>query len=125
VRATLPAVLLLLLQAAATSAAPQAPATKSRGRSSKSKAAQAAAAAAAGGSGAEAAAAAAEILEDDNKLKLAGLVAVMGRLALTEPLVRVCQQRVVDALLVLSAKHGQPSAKHRFRNRVCPRGGGV
>jgi hypothetical protein len=79
----------LLLQAAAASAAPQVPAAKHKGRGSKSKAAQQAAAA--GGSGAEAAAAAAAaILEDGNKLQLAGLVAVMGKLASAEPLVSVC-----------------------------------
>lgn len=66
------------LQAAAASAAP--PAAKGRGRPSKAKAA-------AQGSGAAAAAAAAALLEDSSKVKLAGLVAVMGRLASAEPLV--------------------------------------
>ena len=72
---------LLLPQAAAASAAP--PAAKGRGRASKGgKSAQPAT-----GAHAAAAAAAAALLEDSSKLKLAGLVAVMGRLASAESLV--------------------------------------
>lgn len=74
---------MLLLQAAAGQSGAQPAATKAKGRGRQSKAAAQAAAAA----GTGAAAAAAAVQEDANKLKLAGLLAVMGKLASAEPLV--------------------------------------
>lgn len=79
-----------LSQAAAQPAHTAAPAPKSKGRGSKSKAAQQAATSGADAAAAAAAAAAEAMLEDSNKLKLAGLLAVMGKLASAEPFVSPC-----------------------------------
>jgi hypothetical protein len=91
-------------------AAPQAaPPKGNKGRGSKGKAAQQQPA---GGSTAlEAAAAAAQaMLGDPNKLKLAGLLAVMGKLASAEPLVRECAAFcLVSRIIVLAYYSAAPS----------------